>query len=155
MSVDPKTMFDPSRVIDLQSTSKEKVLQELVDALATSPLVTDRKELWAKILEREKTLSTGVGIGVAIPHVKIASIKDFVVAVGRSKQGVDFQSIDDKPVHIIVMIGCNETQSGDYLKVLSKLVRALKEEGTRTRLLAAPGSQDVVDIFVREGGAFS
>ncbi|MCB2153435.1 PTS sugar transporter subunit IIA [bacterium] len=148
MAIDPKKMFSPSRVADLKSSTKEDVLRELVDVLGNSEQVTDRKELLDRILEREKTLSTGVGIGVALPHVKIPSIKDFVIAVGRSFQGVDFQSIDEKPAHIVVMIGCNESQSGDYLKVLSKLVRALKDGDFRKKILMAKTNEEVVDLFI-------
>jgi len=155
MPFDPKKMFHPDRVADLKGTTKEEVLTELVDVLATSENVSNRDELLAKILEREKTLSTGVGIGVALPHVKIATVKDFTIGVGRSFKGVDFQSIDGKPAHIVVMIGCHESQSGDYMKVLSQLVRALKESEFRKKVLMARDTAAVVELFVGPGGAFS
>lgn len=154
MPIKPELMFSPDRVIDLQGTTKEKVLEELVDALATSPLVTDRTDLLSKILEREKTMSTGVGIGLALPHVKIPSIRDFVIAIGRSKDGVDFQSLDKKPAHVFVMIGCHESQSGEYMKVLSKLVRSLKEKDFQDRVLSAKSPQQIVDLFIGPGGCF-
>jgi mannitol/fructose-specific phosphotransferase system IIA component (Ntr-type) len=155
MPIDPAKMFHPERVIDLKGSSKSGVLEELVDVLAHSPQVTDREDLMAKILEREKTLSTGVGMGLALPHVKIASVRDFVIGVGRSPQGVEFDSIDGKPVHLIVMIGCNEGQSTDYMKVLSKLVRYLKEPEHQDKVMTAESPEAVVDLFVGPGGAFS
>ena len=145
-------MLSPDRVIDLQASEKEAILEELVDVLATSPRVRDRDELLRCILERERALSTGVGIGVALPHVKIPSIDDFVLAVGRSFRGVDFQSIDGKPVHIVVMIGCHAKQAGDYMKVLSRLVRALKDEGFRKQLLNARTGDKVAELLVAEAG---
>lgn len=145
-------MLSPDRVVDLDGTTKEEVLRELCAVLATSDRVTDPEDLVRSILARERDLSTGVGIGIALPHVKIASIKDFAIAVGRSFRGIDFQSIDDKPVHIIVMIGCNAGQSGDYIKVLSRFVRALKDEAFRKKLLAAPSREQVAALLLEATG---
>jgi fructose-specific phosphotransferase system IIA component len=155
MPIDPKKIFSPERVIDLSGSTKEKVLEELVQVVSLSPLVTDRDDLMAKILERERTLSTGVGMGLALPHVKIASVKDFVIGVGRSEKGVDYDSIDGKPVRLIVMIGCNEGQSTDYMKVLSKLVRFLKETENQEKIFKAPTPQAVVELFAGSSGAFA
>jgi len=152
MPIDFRSMFNPERVVDLAPASKDRILEVLVDALATSERVTDRNELLARILERERTLSTGVGIGIALPHVKIPSIRDFVIAVGRCHEGVPFQSIDDKPVTILVMIGCNDSQSGEYMKVLSQIVRALKDDRFRAAVLAADSPGAVVDLFVGPSG---
>lgn len=155
MPLNPSEMFSPGRVVDLKGSTKDEVLRELCDALATCDRVTDRGDLLTKIMEREKTLSTGVGVGLALPHVKIPSIKDFVIAIGRHREGVDFQSIDNKPAHIIVMIGCNDSQSADYMKVLSKLVRALKEPGFQRKVLDAESPGEVVELFTGPGGVFA
>lgn len=155
MPYKPREMFSPDRVIDLTSETKEGVIRELVDALAASENVTDRRDLLDKILEREKTMSTGVGVGLALPHVKIRSIKDFAIAIGRHKKGVDFQSIDKKPAHIIIMIGCHESQSADYMKVLSKLVRALREQEFQRDVMLAETPQKVVELFLGPGGVFA
>ncbi|MBX3729741.1 MAG: PTS sugar transporter subunit IIA [Candidatus Sumerlaeia bacterium] len=154
MPYDPRQMFSPDRVVDLHGSTKDEVLTELCAVLAKSDKVSDPKELLARIIEREKTLSTGVGVGLALPHVKIPSIADFVIAIGRHLKGVDFQSLDNKPAHIIVMIGCHESQSADYLKVLSKLVRALKEREFQKKILLAGSPQEIVDLFIGDGGVF-
>lgn len=155
MPINAPEMFSADRVVDLAGTTKEEVLHELCDVLSRSDRVTDPADLYQKILEREKTLSTGVGVGLALPHVKIPTIRDFVIGIGRHKAGVDFQSIDGKPAHIIVMIGCHESQSADYMKVLSKLVRALKEKDFQKKVLLAEGPQEVVDLFIGPGGVFA
>ena len=155
MPYNPQEMFSPQRVVDLTSESKEGVIRELVDVLATSPNVTDRKELLDRIIERENTLSTGLGVGLALPHVKIRSIKDFTIAIGRHRKGVDFQSIDKKPAHIVIMIGCHESQSADYMKVLSKLVRALREQEFQRKVMLAPTPDEVVDLFIGPGAVFA
>jgi len=154
MPFTPSEMFCTDRIIDLQGTTKPTVLKELVDVLATSDKVTDADQLLEKILEREGTLSTGVGVGLAIPHVKIPSVRDFVIGVGRHQKGVEFQSIDNLPVHIIVMIGCHESQSADYMKVLSRLVRSLKERDFRDRVMNAKTKREVYECFVGGDGVF-
>jgi len=143
-------LIDPSRITDLQAATKEEALKELVDVMETSPHVTDSKALLEKILEREKLISTGVGIGVALPHVKIPSVRDFVVAIGRSQRGLDFQSLDDKPVHIVVMIGANDSQSGEFLKLMAKIVLRLKDKEFRRRVLLAKTPEEIRDLFVAE-----
>jgi mannitol/fructose-specific phosphotransferase system IIA component (Ntr-type) len=149
MPVNPANIISVDRIIDLKSTKKSDVLEELIDVLATSPLVTDRKELREKIFERERTLSTGVGVGMAIPHVKIPSIKDFVVAIGRTRSGINFESLDNQPTHIVVMIGCNNAQAGDFLKVLAQFVKSLKDPALQKSILDAPGPEQIRDLFIR------
>lgn len=155
MPVNLKQILDDSRVVDLKGTTKEQVLAELVEVLATSPLITNREELHEKIFERERTLSTGVGIGVALPHVKIPGARDFVMAVGRSFAGVDFKSLDDKPAHVVVMIACNDSQSGEFLKVMARLVMRLKDKDFRKQIQFAKNPREVVDLFTGPGGALA
>ena len=143
-------MIDESRIIDLKAKTKEDALRELVDVLATSPDVTDKEELLNAIFEREKVISTGVGIEVALPHVKIPSVKNFVIAIGRSHKGIDFESLDDKPVYIVVMIGANDKQAGDFLKVLARLVLKLKNRSFRKQVMFAPSSKRIKELFVSE-----
>lgn len=143
-------MIDESRIVDLKATTKEEALRELVDVLATSPNVTDPDDLLRAILEREKVLSTGVGIEVAMPHVKIPSVKNFVIAIGRSHKGIDFESLDEKPVYIIVMIGANDKQAGDFLKVLAKLVLRLKNKTFRKQVMFAKSPKRIKELFVSE-----
>jgi len=143
-------MIDESRIIDLKATTKEEALRELVDALATSPEVTDKEELLNAIFEREKVISTGVGIEVALPHVKIPSVKNFVIAIGRSHKGIDFEALDDKPVYIVVMIGANDKQAGVFLKVLARLVLKLKNRSFRKQVMFAPNPKRIRELFTSE-----
>lgn len=143
-------MIDESRITDLKATTKEEALRELVDVLATSPDVADKEELLNAIFEREKVISTGVGIEVALPHVKIPSVKNFVIAIGRSHKGIDFESLDDKPVYIVVMIGANDKQAGDFLKVLARLVLKLKNRNFRKQVMFAPNQKRIKDLFTSE-----
>jgi fructose-specific phosphotransferase system IIA component len=142
-------MIDESRIIDLKATTKEDALRELVDVLATSPNVTDKDEFLRAIFEREKVISTGVGIEVALPHVKIPSVKDFAIAVGRSTKGIDFESLDEKPVYIVVMIGANDKQAGEFLKVLAQLVLKLKNKSFRKQVMFAKDTKRIKQLFAQ------
>lgn len=141
-------MLAPSRITDLKATDKDSVLTELVELLAQSPLVQDRDAVLKAIFEREKIISTGIGIGVAVPHVKIPEIKDFVISIGRSTKGVDFQALDDKPVHLVVMIGASDRQSGEYLKVLAEVIRRCKDKDLRRKIMFAKSNEEIYDLFV-------
>lgn len=148
MPFQPESLIQTDRIVDLRARNKQEALEELIDLIATSPHVGNKKELRDKLLERERTQTTGVGVGMAVPHVKIASIKDFVAAVGRCPAGIDFESIDGKPTYIVVMIGCNIAQSADFLKLLARLVTRLKDPARQKRILEAPTTADVRDLFV-------
>ena len=147
MSVDLGSMLDESRIIDLKSETKESALNELIEVISTSPLITDKEEFARAIFERERIISTGVGIGVAVPHVKIPAVKDFVAAVGRSFKGIDFQALDDKPVHIIVMIGASDKQAGEFLKVLASVVLRLKDKEFRRAVMLARSAKEIKELF--------
>lgn len=140
-------MITKDRIIDLKGKTKEDILKELVDVIAKAPQVTDKNDFFEAIIKREKIMSTGIGIGLAVPHVKIDCVKDFVMAIGRDKEGVDFDSIDGKPVHLVIMIGANIEQRDDYLKVLAKISIILKDPGFREKLINAPSPEAVMELL--------
>ena len=152
MPINIPKMLTVERIIDVEGIPKDEVVSRLIDLLSACPHITDREELRSKIFERERTFSTGLGAGMAIPHVKLTSIKDFTAAIARSRGGIPFDSIDGKPAHIIVMIGCNNSQSGEFLKLLARLVTKLKEQSVQERILSAADAQEVLTIFAGPGG---
>ena len=109
-----------ARVLDLDATDKDAILAALVDAAASSDAVADRDALLSAVRERENLLSTGIGLGIAIPHARIESVHDFVVAVGRHAAGLDFGSIDGRPVHIVVLIAGPQDAKKPYLELLDR-----------------------------------
>jgi len=115
-----------------------------VDGLSKSAGLDSPNDIYHAILEREKLLSTGFGLGLAIPHAKLKQIKDFVVGLGIHKKGVDFVSLDEKPVHVLVMILGPESQQEDYLKVLSRVTAFLKDN--RERLLLMENAQQIFEL---------
>jgi mannitol/fructose-specific phosphotransferase system IIA component (Ntr-type) len=132
------------RVVDLASRSKDAALMEIVETLASAPEVSDRERLLAAVLEREKIVSTGIGLGVAVPHAKIPEVSEFVVAYGRSKEGVDFGSIDDRPVHHVVLIVGPPDRQERYLQFLATVTLKLKQPELRDALEKAP---DAAGLF--------
>ena len=140
-------MLDPERIKDLSGEDKESALKEMVDIITTSPVITDRDEFEKAIFEREKVMSTGIGIGVAVPHVKIDCVNDFIIAVGRSVKGIDFNSLDGKPVHLIFMIGAATRQKDDFLKVLARVVHLIKNKGLQEKIMPAQSSEEIYELL--------
>ena len=135
------------RIIDIQSNTKDAALRELADVISTSDKVTEKENFIRKILEREKLMSTGIGYGIAIPHIRDESIKDFVIAIGRKKSGLEYDSIDNKPVKLIFMIGANKEQDKDYIRLLSRIVLRLKNRNLVKQILKAKSSKEAYNLI--------
>jgi len=135
--------MDTSRIIDIISDNKNDALKELAKVIGTSEMVTDEELFLKKIYEREKLMSTGIGYGIAVPHIRDASVKDFVIALGRKVEGLDYESIDNKPVKLIFMIGASEIQDKDYIRLLSRLVLRLKNRNFVKKLLTASIPEEI------------
>lgn len=142
--------MDPSRVIDIQSNTKDDALRELADVICKSEIIIDKKLFIRKIFEREKLMSTGIGYGIAVPHIRDTSIKDFVIAFGRKKSGLEYDSIDNKPVKIIFMIGASDKQDKDYIRILSKLVLRLKNKNFVRQLLNARSADEIYGLIKKQ-----
>jgi mannitol/fructose-specific phosphotransferase system IIA component (Ntr-type) len=145
--IDLREHLDASRVRDLVAKTKDAVLEEMVDLVCTSDAVTDRGALLAAVRERERVLSTGIGLGIAIPHAKIPGVTRFVVAVGRLASGIEFDAIDGRPVHLVVLIAGPQDAQDRYLRLLARLSGRLKQEEVRRRLMAAKTHEDIVAIL--------
>ena len=141
--------MDPNRIIDITSDNKNDALKELAKVIGTSDIITDEELFLKKIYDREKLMSTGIGYSIAVPHIRDASIKDFVIALGRKAEGLDYESIDNKPVKLIFMIGASDTQDRDYIRLLSRLVLRLKNTKFVKKLLAAASPEEIY-TFIKD-----
>ncbi len=139
----------PDRVVDLTATNKDGALVELVAAVATSDSVEDQDALLQAVRDRELLLSTGIGLGIAIPHARIPSVKEFVVAVGRHDAGIDFGSIDGKPVRIVVLIAGPQDAQKPYLELLAQISKRLKLAEVREQVISETDASAVVEILVQ------
>ena len=137
MSISLESIIPPERVKVLESTDKEGALREMAALVTGLPEVENGERLIEAIFEREQIMSTGIGLGIAIPHAKIPSVRDFVVALGRSEKGIEFNSLDGKPVHFVVMIAGPDNQQERYLQLLARITLKLKDAAVRRRLTEA------------------
>lgn len=146
--VDVAKILSPDRVVFLSRSTKQDALTELSGVLATAPQVKKEDELLNEILKREALMSTAVGRGIAIPHVRLSSVSDLVMAVGVCKTPVmDFQTIDDKPVDLLIMIAAAYNQHTYYLKTLSYFSAKLKNQGLREAISKAATTDAVYDLI--------
>ena len=148
--MDLERHLDATRVIDLNARTKDEALAELIEAVAASPAVEDPEALLRAVREREKLLSTGIGLGIAIPHARIPSVNDFVVAVGRRRDGIDFGSIDGRPAQIVVLIAGPQDAQKSYLELLAQLSKRLKLEDVRQQVVGDATPEEVVGLLVKK-----
>ena len=129
--------------------SRDVAIKTLVDALVTSKGIIDRKSFFEAVIKREEIVSTGIGMGVAIPHAKLAVFDHFFLAVGlqKGKEGINWGALDGIFVRLIFMIGGPANRQTDYLKTLSHLTTALKDEDRRQKLLNSKTREDVIALF--------
>ena len=132
---------------DIKGKNKEDIIRELVDLATKSKLVKDKEEVLQAILEREKLVTTGVGYGVAFPHAKTKAIKGIVIAFGRSAPGVEFDSMDHKPVNLFFLIAAPEDAIGAHLNVMARLSFILKNEKNREALMKTKNPREVLEIL--------
>ena len=149
--VQVKNVLSPDRVVFINNSSKHDEIVELADVLATAPQIKNKEELLSEILKREELMSTAVGRGIAIPHVRLSSVTDLVMAVGICKKPLeDYQTVDDNPVNLLIMIAAAYNQHTYYLKTISYFSAKLKSQELRDAVKNAQSPREVYDILVRE-----
>lgn len=122
-------------------------MREIVERLDASGKLKNRQEFYQAILDREKLVSTGIGMGVAIPHAKLATYTDFFIAIAILPKGVDWRALDGAPVRLVFMIGGPSDKQTEYLQILSSLTGALKDEERRKKLLTLNSPPDIIKLF--------
>jgi len=144
-----ESIVSPDRIIFLNFSAKRDALLALVENISTSPQVKNRQELAQEILKREDLMSTAIGRGIAIPHIRLASVTDLVVSVGISQTDIlDFQALDDEPVRLLFMIAAATSQHAYYLQTLSFFSSRLKNAELRNALLAAQTPHEAYGILI-------
>ncbi len=141
--------LDPGLVVFLETERRDDVLQELVAVLNKTAKLRNAELFYTAILEREKIVSTGIGLGVAIPHAKLEGYDDFFIAIGiQRKKGVEWNALDGAPVRLVFMIGGPDNKQTEYLQILSHLTMAIKNEERRKKLMKAYNPQEVIELFI-------
>jgi fructose-specific phosphotransferase system IIA component len=136
-------------LLNLQSKEKFEVIKELVRPLAATGVITSESELLSAIVRRENMESTGIGLGVAIPHARTRAVSGIVLAFGRADSGVDFSSLDGKPSHLIFLIAAPEEQKTEYIMTLARLSKLLRKDEVRIGLNKAASPDDVVRVITQ------
>lgn len=141
--------LSPQNIFFLNSKSREDALLTMTRYLQKSGAITDSHEFLQAILAREKIVSTGIGMGVALPHAKLSFLKEFFIAVGiQQGKGLEWDSLDSSSVRLIFMIGGPETEQNIYLKILSRLTFAIKDGQFKKALLLETSSQSAYERFL-------
>ena len=141
--------LSPNSILIKNKDSKENALNLLVNLISDSPQVIDKNLLKYGILEREKIMSTGIGFGVAIPHVRNEAVSNIVMAVGIFKDGInDYESLDNKPVKIICLLAAKQNQHKEYLNMLSMISTRLKKPLVRKELLNSNDKKLICELLI-------
>jgi len=136
-------ILKPERVVQLHCTTKEAVLNQLIDLFADIPELADA------VFKREQLMSTGIGLSIAVPHVRLNSVNELHMAFGVNKTGInDYESLDNIPVRIIVLIVAGRDQHTHYLQTLSRVSHLLKNSLIREQLFEAKSSEEIYKIVI-------
>jgi PTS system nitrogen regulatory IIA component len=141
-------------ILDLASRAKRDVLSEMAKALAAAEPGVDEARLLDVLVEREKLQSTGIGEAVAIPHGKLPGIGRLLASFARSREGVDFDSIDGAPTHLFFLLVVPEHSGGQHLKALARISRFFRDAAFRKRLLEAESRDEVCRAIEEEDAKF-
>ncbi len=131
----------------LDSTEKYQAIEELAHIFENGDICDDIDALIKALKERDEIMSTGIGFGIAVPHAKINAVKKMAFAIGISKKGIMFDSIDGEPVHVIIMVAAGERQHKKYLKLLSNIMSILKNEKIKERMINSQSADEIIKIF--------
>ncbi len=134
-------------IIDISSETKDSALGEMIDTASKSPHVKSRADLQASIRYRESIMSTGVGLGIAIPHAKISSVTDFVIVLGRSSSGIEYDSLDGDPVYLILLIAASDTQGDEFLKLLGRIGTIFNVPQHIQKILSAKSPESILGLL--------
>ena len=134
---------------EMQATERWSAIVELVDLLVEKKQIAaaDREVVLAALRQREETMSTGIGFGIAIPHASSDRVSQVVAAFGRSTQGIEFESLDNAPVRFIVLFVVPKDQFQTHLRTLAAIAKFLNDRNVRERLGTAGSAEEILNIF--------
>ncbi|MHC4913227.1 MAG: PTS sugar transporter subunit IIA, partial [Planctomycetota bacterium] len=135
--------------VPLEGKDKKSIITELVDLLDSNGALLDREMALNAVLVREQTKSTGIGSGIAIPHGKCAAAKELVMAIGLLSEGIDFESVDAKPVKIIFLLVSPADQTGPHIQALAKISRLMLDAEFKEELEGASSAEEVYELLDR------
>jgi len=134
-----------------EGVSKHDALTQLVESVCSTGAVSDASAFSKAVFERESVMSTGIGSGVAIPHVRIDEVRLPAVGVGVSRDGIGYDTLDNEPVYIVVLFAMPSGSQKQYLSLLAQVMLAMKRPDFTDELRACTTRKEVVDILNADG----
>src|SRR6201998_2357978 len=140
---------------EMKSTERWAAIVELIDLLVEKGAVrkADRESVLAALRQREETMSTGIGFGIAIPHASSNCVNEVVAAFGRSSKGIEFDSLDNAPVKFVVLFVVPKDQFQVHLRTLAAIAKFLNDRNVREQLAAAPTPREILRIIGHSNAA--
>jgi len=140
--------------IPLENTEKTKIIEEMVTLIDGSRPLKNPKQILKAVLDRESVMSTGVGDEIAIPHGKSDGVDDIIAALGVTKEPVNFNSLDNRPVRLVWLLVGPQDKTGPHLKALSRISRLMHKKELREKLMQTTRPEDVMDVINCEENSF-
>ena len=142
-------LIKKENVVFLETIDMFDTIEVLTENTINNQKIKDKESFKNAVLEREELVSTGIGLGVALPHTKSKDIEEFFIVIGINKEGIDWDAIDRNPVGIVFLIGGPEAEDSqkEYLQIVSKLMLLIKNKERRISLLNSENAQEIADIF--------
>lgn len=134
----------------LKSDSKEDVIDELSENISKTHTNINHERLVEALLERERLCSTAIDFGVAVPHAKLSGIDDIVIGFGRSIEGIEFESLDNKPSHFFITLIAPEEATGAHIELLTRISKVFKEPDFRSRLMKCETGEEIFESIITE-----
>ena len=148
-------LLTPQQIVpQMKATERWSAIVELMELLVSGGkiLEADKESILAALKQREETMSTGIGFGIAIPHATSERVTEVVAAFGRSLEGIEFESLDNAPVKFIVLFVVPKNQFQVHLRTLAAIAKLLNDKGVREALAAAQSSDEILHIFENRAG---
>ncbi|MHC4762464.1 MAG: PTS sugar transporter subunit IIA [Planctomycetota bacterium] len=136
--------------VPLEGKDKESVITELVDLLDAEELLQDKIVVLNAVFMREKTRSTGIGSGIAIPHGKCSAVKELVMSIGVASEPIDFASVDGKPVRIILLLVSPASQTGPHIQALAKISKLMLDETFKKSLEEVKSAEEAYELLKKK-----
>lgn len=143
-------LLSASQIVpQMRATGRWEAIGELVDVLVSTGKIQpgERETVWESIKQREETMSTGIGFGIAIPHASSDKVQEVVAAFGRSRSGIAFDSLDDQPVFFVVLFVVPKDQFQTHLRTLAAIAKFLNDKTVRDELAQAGDAAEILHVF--------
>jgi fructose-specific phosphotransferase system IIA component len=137
---------------DLRPRDKKDCLRQMIGLLARAEAIRDEKDSLVRLLEREKVVSTGIGNGIAIPHAKAAHVPKMVIAMARVREGLDFEALDGRPVHILFLLLGPPHEAGLHVKLLARIARLIKNPDFIEQLKTSETAEKLYQVIHKQDG---